>query len=162
MRDFARQDRECDVSRAVPRTVPWYAGFISLQVGFFLEALMKKGFGSFLILAVLFFSSPDAAMAEGYDYVEKAGEKFGNGFANAGTGFLEIPKTIFVLSQSNGPVFGATIGLLAGVLHAIGRTLYGTIDMATFMIPTKALIDPDYVWHEADKMTTFQAKVQMR
>ena len=123
---------------------------------------MKKGLRSFLLLVVLFFSSPYAAMAEDYNYIEKAGEKFGNGFANAGTGFLEIPKTILVLSQSNGPVFGATIGLLTGVLHAIGRTLYGTIDMATFMIPTKALVDPDYVWHETDKMTTFEAKVQMR
>ncbi|MEO9061505.1 MAG: exosortase system-associated protein, TIGR04073 family [Nitrosospira sp.] len=123
---------------------------------------MKKGFRSFLLLVVLFFSSPYAAMADDYNYIEKAGEKFGNGVANVCTGFLEIPKTMFVLSQSNGPVFGATIGLLTGVLHAIGRTLYGGIDMMSFMIPTKALIDPDYIWHEADKMTIFQAKVQMR
>jgi len=128
----------------------------------FMETLMKTGFRSFLLLTVLFFSSPYAAMAEDYNYIEKAGEKFGNGVANVGTGFLEIPKTMYVLSQSNGPVFGATIGLLTGVLHAIGRTLYGGIDMMSFMIPTKALIDPDYIWHEADKMTTFQAKVQMR
>src|SRR6185437_8548027 len=128
----------------------------------FMETLMKTGFRSFLLLTVLFFSSPYAAIAEDYNYIEKAGEKFGNGVANVGTGFLEIPKTMYVLSQSNGPVFGATIGLLTGVLHAIGRTLYGGIDMMSFMIPTLALLDPDYIWHEPDQITTFQAKVQMR
>ncbi len=51
-------------------------------------------------------------MAE--DYPEKAGQKLTNGVANATTGFLEIPKTVMVDSQSKGPAYGMTFGSSRG------------------------------------------------
>jgi putative exosortase-associated protein (TIGR04073 family) len=121
---------------------------------------MKKMFKSLLVLSTLLFSAPYAAMADSYP--EKAGEKLGNGIANAVGGFLEIPKTVIITTRSEGPVYGMTIGLMAGILHTLGRTLYGTLDMATFMIPTKPLVDPDYIWNDFDRITNYKAQVEMR
>jgi putative exosortase-associated protein (TIGR04073 family) len=126
----------------------------------FVETFMKKVFKSLLMLSALFFSWPHAAIAD--SYIEKAGGKLGNGFVNAVSGLAEIPKTILIISRSEGPIYGATVGLMAGILHTVGRTLYGTLDMATFMIPTKPLVDPDYIWNDFDRLTNYKAKVQMR
>lgn len=118
---------------------------------------------SLLILSALFFSLPHAAMAESIpDYLGKAGGKLGNGIANTVGGFMEIPKTVIIVNRSEGPVYGMTVGLMAGVLHTLGRTIYGVVDMATFMIPTKPLIDPDYIWNDFDRITTYKADVQMQ
>ncbi len=109
------------------------------------------------------FSLPNAAMAEGEpDYLDKVGGKLENGIANAVGGFVEIPRTVMITSRSDGPSYGMTVGLLTGILHTLGRTVYGVVDMATFMIPTKPMIDPDYVWNDFDRMTTYKADVQMQ
>ncbi len=124
---------------------------------------MKKMFKSLLILSALFFSLPHAAMAESEpDYLDKVGGKLENGIANAVGGFIEIPKTVIIMSRNDGPVYGVTVGLLAGIVHALGRTVYGAVDMATFMIPTKPLVDPDYIWNDFDRMTTYKPNVQMQ
>jgi putative exosortase-associated protein (TIGR04073 family) len=124
---------------------------------------MRKMFKLLLILSALLFSLPHAAMAESEpDYLDKIGGKLENGIANAVGGFVEIPKTVIIMSRNNGPVYGMTVGLMAGIVHALGRTVYGAVDMATFMIPTKPLIDPDYIWNDFDRMTTYKANVQMQ
>jgi len=137
---------------------------IPTQVDLLLSRLLiKKMFKSLLILSTLFFSLPHAAMAESEpDYLDKAGGELENGIANAVGGFMEIPKTVIILSRSEGPVYGMTVGLMTGVLHTLGRTVYGVVDMATFMIPTKPLVDPDYVWNDFDRMTTYKPNVQMQ
>ena len=112
------------------------------------------------ILAVSCLLLPNAAMAD--NYVEKAGGKFVNGAANAAGALLEIPKNIKIGSREKGPLYGMTAGVVAGVLHTIGRTVYGVADMATFMIPTSPLVDPEYVWNDFGTMTTYRAAVQMR
>ena len=114
---------------------------------------MNKMFKSLLVLSTLLFSAPYAAMADSYP--EKAGAKLGNGIANAAGGFLEIPKTVILTSRSEGPVYGMTIGLMAGVLHTVRRTLYGTLDLATFIIPTQPLVEPDYIWNDFDRITSY-------
>ena len=119
-----------------------------------------KMFRSLLVLSALFFSAPSAAIADSYP--EKAGAKLGNGMANAVGGLLEIPKTVIVTSRSDGPLYGATVGLMSGILHTLGRTLYGVADMATFFIPTKPLVDRDYIWNDSDRITSYKAKVEMR
>lgn len=124
---------------------------------------MKKIFKSLLILSALLFLSPYTALAEGHpDYLDKVGGKLENGIANAIGGIVEIPKTVMLTSRNEGPVYGMTVGLLSGVLHTLGRTLYGVVDMATFMIPTRPLVDPDYIWNDSDRMTTYKANVQMQ
>ncbi len=121
---------------------------------------MKKIFQSLLVFSVLFFSSPFAAMADSYP--ENAASKLGNGAANAVSGLVEIPKNIMIATREEGPLYGMTFGLVAGILHTVGRTLYGALDMATFMIPTQPLVEPNYIWNDFDKMTTFIPAVQLR
>jgi putative exosortase-associated protein (TIGR04073 family) len=118
----------------------------------FVELLMKKTFKSLLVLFVLFFFSPQAAMAEGYP--EKAGEKLATGVANAATGFLEIPKTVIVDSRSQGPAYGMTLGLIKGFWNSVFRTGTGIFDAATFMIPTKTLVSPKVIWEDFNKLST--------
>jgi putative exosortase-associated protein (TIGR04073 family) len=121
---------------------------------------MKKLLKSLLVLSALFFSAPHTAMADGYP--EKAGGKLANGIANAVGGILEIPKTMIITTRTEGPVYGLTVGLMAGILHTLGRTIYGVVDMATFLIPTEPLVEPDYIWHDSDRITSYKAKVEMR
>ena len=114
---------------------------------------MKATFKSLLVLFALFFFSPQAAMAE--DYSDKVGHKLTYGVANAATGFLEIPKTMMVDSQSNGPAYGMTFGLIKGFWNAVFRTGFGIFDAATFMIPTKTLASPELIWEDFNKPTKF-------
>jgi len=108
-----------------------------------------------LILSVLFFFSPYVAMA--HEYPTKIGEKLGNGVANIVTGFVEIPKTMIVTSRSDGIAYGMTNGFFVGLVHAVGRTVSGAIDVATFVVPTTPLVEADYIWQDFDKETTYTA-----
>lgn len=114
---------------------------------------MKKMFKSLLVLSALFFFSPQAAMAEGYP--EKVGDKLTYGVANVATGFMDLPKTVIIDSQSKGPVYGMTAGLLKGFWNAVCRTGFGILDVATFMIPTTTSVRPKLIWEDFNKETTF-------
>ncbi len=120
---------------------------------------MKKLFKSLMIISALFFFSPHAAMAGHSDktesYAAEAGEKLGNGIANAVTGFLELPKTVILTSRGEGPLYGMTVGLITGVLHTAGRTLSGIVDTVTFLFPTGTSVKPEVVWEDFNKGTTY-------
>lgn len=121
---------------------------------------MKNVAVSLWMLAGSCLLLPNAAMAD--NYFQNAGGKFATGAANAGGAVLEIPKNIKIASAEKGPLYGMTGGVIAGVLHTIGRTVYGVVDMATFMIPTSPMVDPVYAWTDFDRLTTYRAAVQMR
>lgn len=122
---------------------------------------MKLIFKSLLILFSALLFTSGVAMAE-KSHSLKVGEKLGAGIANVATGFVEIPKTIIVSGNANGPFYGATAGFMTGIMHMIGRTLFGTLDLVTFMIPTQSLIRPEYVWNDFDKETSYSTNWQMR
>lgn len=121
---------------------------------------MKKMLRSLLILSALFLFSPQVVMAESYP--AKAGEKLANGIANVATGIVEIPKTIVITSRSEGVAYGATAGIMMGIMQMVGRTLHGALDVATFMVPTKPLVTPEYVWKDFNKETTYSSDLQLR
>jgi len=124
------------------------------------EFQMKKMFKTLLILSALFFATPYAAMAEGYP--AKVGEKLGIGIVNVVTGVAEIPKTIMVTSRTHDPAYAATAGFMTGIVHMLGRTLLGAVDLATFMIPTEPLVNPDVIWKNFDRETSYNMHWQMR
>ena len=109
-------------------------------------------------------------MAEGHidtadeklHYIDKVGRKLENGIANAIGGFMEIPKTVIIITRNEGPIYGVAVGLIAGVMHTLGRTIYGVVDMATFLIPTKPLVEPNYIWNDFDRITIYKPAVQMQ
>ena len=114
---------------------------------------MKNMLQSLLILSALLFISPQAAMA--HDYVEGVGDKLAHGLANTVTGIGELPKNIIIETNQNGPAYGIPVGFLTGILHGVGRTLTGAVDLVTFIIPTKPIIYPDFIWNDWDKKTHY-------
>ena len=119
-----------------------------------MEIPMKQALKTLLILFTLFSICPHAATAT--TYPARMGTKLGNGIANAVTGIAEIPKTIMVTNRSNGPAYAATAGFITGLFNMVGRTLSGALDMATFMIPTKPIVQPDFIWESFNKETTYR------
>jgi len=51
---------------------------------------------------------------------------------------------------------------MTGIVHMLGRTLLGTADLVTFMVPTKPMIYPDYIWKDFNKETTYGIYWRMR
>ena len=113
---------------------------------------MKK---TIALLVVLFLLLPGMAMAS--DYPVKVGEKLANGVANAVTGVVEIPKTMMVTGRKKGATYGMTAGFFIGIVHTLGRSLTGALDIATFLVPTTPIINPAYVWDDFDRETTYTA-----
>jgi putative exosortase-associated protein (TIGR04073 family) len=120
-----------------------------------MELQMKKIFKSLLVISALAFLSPQAAMAHSEDYATHVADKLGHGIANTATGWAELPKTILVTSQKEGIVYGATAGVLTGLVHVVGRTAFGILDVATFVIPTDSTVKPGYIWEDFGKETSY-------
>jgi putative exosortase-associated protein (TIGR04073 family) len=119
---------------------------------------MKNMLKSLLILSALLFASPQA-MA--HDYIEGVGDKLAHGIANTVTGIGEIPKNMIIETNEKGPAYGIPVGLFTGILHGIGRTLTGAVDLVTFVIPTKPIIQPDFIWKDWDKKTHYNPDWQL-
>lgn len=128
---------------------------------------MSKPFIIFLWLTVsLFFFSSQAVMAQGYStmgsggrtgqsYIAMSGEKLATGVVNIATGIVELPKTVILTSQRDGTPYGLTVGLITGIMHSVGRTVFGALDVVTFLIPTPPTVRPKYIWENFDKETTY-------
>ena len=84
--------------------------------------------------------------------------KFSRGFANTATGWLEIPKHVINESKSSNVVYGVTLGLLEGVMHTVGRTLVGVMELGTFFVPNPEFIHPRYVWSPFEQETRYGTK----
>ena len=115
---------------------------------------MKQTLKTLLILFALFFFTPYVAMAS--TYPARMGLKLGNGIANVVTGVGEIPKTIMVSNRAHGPAYAASAGLMTGLFNMMGRTLSGALDIATFMIPTKPIVQPDFIWEKFNTETSYR------
>ena len=119
-----------------------------------MELLMKQTLKTLLILFSLFFLTPYVATAS--TYPARMGLKLGNGLANVVTGVAEIPKTIMVSNRAHGAAYAASAGFVTGLFNMLGRTLSGALDIATFMIPTKPIVQPDFIWQNFNKETTYR------
>jgi len=114
---------------------------------------MKKLIQTLLIISIMFLAVPNLVWAD--QYPDKVVEKLGNGLANAVTGVVEIPKTITIVGNRDGVIHGMTIGFLTGIANAVGRSLSGAFDIATFLIPTTSFVKPAYIWDDFSRETTF-------
>jgi putative exosortase-associated protein (TIGR04073 family) len=100
--------------------------------------------------------------ASASSYASRLGGKIGNGIANSVTGIAEIPKTIIIANRREGVAYAATAGVVTGILHMVGRTLSGAYDLATFVIPTKPIVTPDYIWQDFGKETSYRSTWELR
>lgn len=106
---------------------------------------MSKVIKIILLASTLMFGISAHAGQPGY--AETVRLKLGSGFANALTGFVEIPKNMINTTNQSGNVFfGIVGGGGKGLLHMLGRTIAGVVDVVTFPIPTRPIPDPPVVW----------------
>jgi putative exosortase-associated protein (TIGR04073 family) len=119
---------------------------------------MKNSSVWIVLFTMLCCVLPQAAIAQSertQSYPAMAGEKLVNGITNTATGFVELPKTMIITTQREGVAYGLTIGLVTGIMHTIGRTVFGALDAVTFLIPTEPTVRPNYIWQDFDKETTY-------
>lgn len=91
-----------------------------------------------------------------YNEIIKA--KAVNGAINASpASLLEMPKAIInnMNAENSNFVFGVVGGVLEGGLHAGTRIVTGAVDLVTFMIPTKPITQPLYIWDDFDETNTY-------
>lgn len=91
------------------------------------------------------------------DYTSDAAEKFGRGLSNGALGWVEFGKNVYNEPLQHGPLY-TPVGLLKGVAHAVGRTVVGAADMASFLIPSPSFIQPNNVWEHMDTETSYGVK----
>ena len=115
---------------------------------------MKKIIQSLLIVSSFAFLTP-SVHAHDASYMTHVGDKLGYGIANIATGWVEVPKNIMIVGQRDGVAAGATIGLFTGLFQTVGRTAYGIMETATFLIPTHPIVKPGYIWDNFDKETSY-------
>ena len=108
------------------------------------------------LFAALFIVAMPSAMAN--DYTDQVTDKFARGFANTVTGWVELPKNIVNTSKEDDVGMGLTVGLVKGVLHAVGRTVVWAVELVTFFIPNPEFVEPRYVWEPFEKDTTYGTK----
>lgn len=86
------------------------------------------------------------------DVVNGMGNKAARGISNVATGWLELPKQIYVTSKEGGAVKGIFLGPLKGIGMTVARTLAGAGELVTFFIPYPGFydpfIEPQYVWQK--------------
>ncbi len=82
------------------------------------------------------------------------GNKAARGLANVATGWMELPKQIYVTSKENGAAQGIFIGPLKGIGMTLARTLAGVGELVTFFVPYPGFydsyIEPHYVWEKEE------------
>jgi putative exosortase-associated protein (TIGR04073 family) len=95
---------------------------------------------------------PDGPRA---DYAQLVGRKLASGFSNMALGAAEIPKNMIITTNQTNAIFGVTGGAIKGLLHTLGRTLAGIVDIVTFPIPTQPITRPPLVWQSFETETQY-------
>lgn len=84
--------------------------------------------------------------------VDGMANKMVRGVANIGTGWLELPKQIYLTYQEEGLAKGMTVGPLKGIGMTLIRTVSGAGELLTFFVAYPGFFDPyfdpSYVWQK--------------
>lgn len=124
--------------------------------------------GFFLIVSLVMLPGISAASsyrnideASPQDIVDGMASKGVRGAANIVTGWVEIPKQIYVTGKDSGWLRGAVIGPLKGIGMTVVRTVSGVGELCTFFMAYPGFYDPwfepRFVWmkESADKDSPF-------
>lgn len=122
---------------------------------------MKRLFCAALICSTLGMLPGTMAWAGTYDSVENSSpqkvvdgmaNKAVRGIANITTGWMEIPKQIYISYSEDGPTKGIFVGPLKGIGMTVVRTVSGVGELATFFIAWPGFyapyFEPAYVWEK--------------
>lgn len=90
--------------------------------------------------------------ASAQEIVDGMATKFSRGLANTATGWVELPKQVYVTWQEDGPTRGLLVGPIKGIGMTIARTIGGVGELATFFIAWPGFfdpyVDPPFVWQK--------------
>jgi len=85
--------------------------------------------------------------------------KFARGVTNVATGWMELPRSVYVSGRDKGALQGMTIGLLQGVGMTVVRTVAGAFEVISFLVPSPGFYDPllerPLVWSEPNQPEGF-------
>lgn len=122
---------------------------------------MQKSFIALsLILLTLSLYGRDAAAASyqtvetssPQDVVDAMASKGVRGAANLLTGWVELPKQVYLTGTRDGWLRGSIIGPLKGIGMTVVRTASGAGELIMFFIPYPGFydpwIEPRYVWQK--------------
>lgn len=94
------------------------------------------------------FTDPESSTPQ--DVVGAMSHKLVRGIANTATGWVELPKQVYLTFRDEGPVAGIFVGPLKGIGMTVVRTAVGVGEAATFFVPYPGFFDPyfapSYVW----------------
>ena len=86
------------------------------------------------------------------EVVDGMANKVARGVTNVATGWLEIPKQIYLTCKEDGYAKGLTIGPLKGLGMSLVRTAAGVGETFTFVLAYPGFydpfFDPSYVWQK--------------
>lgn len=90
---------------------------------------------------------------------EQMSQKFMRGVVNLSTGWVEIPRQIYVVGANEGWVRGVLRGPFDGIGMFFARTVAGAVEVATFPVPLptyQPMITPTYAW-ESEQVSDMMA-----
>jgi putative exosortase-associated protein (TIGR04073 family) len=78
------------------------------------------------------------------------GVKLARGAANFVTGWVEVPKQIYLVGNKEGWLMGSFRGPIDGLGMFVARTVAGVYEVVTFPLPIppqyQPMLKPEYVW----------------
>ena len=87
-------------------------------------------------------------------YLEGSTRKLGRGICNMVTAPLELIRTPHLVTQQEGGLAGATVGMIQGVGAVVIRELAGAIEIASFFLPFpngfNPILKPEFVYANGD------------
>jgi putative exosortase-associated protein (TIGR04073 family) len=88
--------------------------------------------------------------AEEPPLANQAATKFARGAANFATGWMEMPRQIYLVGHREGWLTGIFRGPIDGLGMVGARTIAGMYEVLTFPVPVppryQPVMKPDYVW----------------
>src|SRR6185295_14742280 len=102
------------------------------------------------VMLCLLIVSGTPANAEEPGLFERIGTKLVRGVANLSTGWVELPKQIYVVGTNEGWVAGVFRGPFDGLGMFFARTIAGAYEILTFPVPVppryQPMVQPEFVW----------------
>src|SRR2546429_5269512 len=102
---------------------------------------------SWSVIVFLILWSASLALAEEPSAPQRIATKFIRGAANFTTGWMELPKQVYLVGQREGWVTGALRGPIDGLGMFVARTIAGAYEVLTFPIPLPPRYQP-ILFHE--------------
>ena len=102
---------------------------------------------------ILLFTLTATTVSYGDDGIGmQVSHKFVRGMTNTFTGWVEMPKQVYLGTTEGSIAMGTVKGIVQGIGMAFARTAAGLYDIATFPIPIpwhyQPLFEPEYVWQD--------------